>query len=111
MAKAKLSEAQFQSQVVRLAHLRGWKVAHFRRVRVQRRNGSVYYETPVAADGAGFPDLILSRGDRLVAAELKVGRNQPTAEQSAWGWALIRGGVMWHVWRPELWTDIEETLT
>jgi hypothetical protein len=52
------SEAQFQQQVIDLARLCGYRVAHFRTVRVQRKGGSVYYTTPVQADGAGWPDLV-----------------------------------------------------
>ncbi|MEW6583441.1 MAG: VRR-NUC domain-containing protein, partial [Actinomycetota bacterium] len=54
-----LSEAAFQDQVVDLARLRGWLV---------------YHTFDSRHSAAGFPDLILARGDRLVAAELKTQR-------------------------------------
>jgi hypothetical protein len=106
-----LTEEQFQRIVIDLARSRGWKVAHFRRVRVQRKNGSTYYETPVQADGKGFPDLLLVRGPTLIAAELKVGRNRPTPEQRDWLDALERTGwVQGYVWRPDDWKTILATL-
>lgn len=82
------SEAAFQQQVIDLAHLYGWKVASFRKVRVQRADGSVYWETPVGADGAGWPDLVLVKGGRILAWELKVGTNKPSPDQLAWLSAL-----------------------
>lgn len=105
-----ISEAAFQAQILELAKLRGWRVGHFRRVRVQRKNGSCYYETPVAADGAGFPDLILVRRDRVIFVELKVGRNKPTDEQVAWMAALINAGADVRVWYPSDWNEIERVL-
>ena len=63
----KISEAELQKAVIAAARAQGWRVAHFRPAQV--RPGR--YVTPVDADGAGFPDLVLCRGDRLVFAELK----------------------------------------
>jgi hypothetical protein len=109
MARAELSEADFMDQVIRYARLMGWRVAHFRKVRVQRGNGSVYWETPVAADGKGFLDLVLVR-DRVVAVELKVGTNKPTWEQEEWITAWTRAGVETYVWKPSMWAEIEKAL-
>jgi hypothetical protein len=81
--KPRMTEKQFSKLVIDYAQLRGWRVAHFRPARVMR-GGVEKYETPVAADGKGFPDLILCRGIRLLAAELKVRPNGPTPEQYAW---------------------------
>lgn len=107
----RLSEEAFQRQVIQFARLHRWRVAHFRRVRVQRANGSTYYETPAAADGVGFPDLFMVRGDEAIVAELKVGKNTTTAEQRQWICDLSRAGLPAFVWRPENWPQIEETLT
>jgi hypothetical protein len=52
----------------------GWRAAHFRPARTAKG-----WRTPVAADGAGFPDLVLVRRTRIVAAELKSGRVTRTA--------------------------------
>lgn len=106
-----LSEVEFQGQVIDLAQSLGWKVASFRKVRVQRKNGDTYWETPVAADGKGFLDLELVRPPRVLKAELKVGDNTTTPEQEDWI-ALYAGcpGVECYVWWPAHWLRIVEVL-
>lgn len=106
-----VSEAAFQAQVIELAHVLGWRVAHFRGARVQRRDGSVRYQTPVQADGAGFPDLVMVRGGRLIVAELKSARGRTRAEQEAW-LASFEGvpGCEVYVWRPRDWDAIAGVL-
>lgn len=107
-----MSEKQFQTEVCRLAREHGWKIAHFRKVRVQRADGSTYWETPVAEDGEGFPDLLMiRRGCRPVYAELKVKRNVPTPEQWEWIHDLRATGAKAVVWYPSDWQEIVETLT
>jgi len=105
-------EAAFQSQVITLAKLNGWKVAHFRPVKQQRKDGTTRYLTPVQADGAGFPDLILVRGERLIAAELKreVGK-PPTDAQLDWLRAFASAKCEIAVWRPRDWDKLAEALT
>jgi hypothetical protein len=105
-----LSEDAFLRQVIALARLRGWLVAHFRPVRVQRRDGTCYHETPVQADGAGWPDLVLVRQGRVLFAELKrqAGRVEP--RQRAWLDALAAAGLSVAVWRPSDWAAIETAL-
>ena len=112
MSDKSLTEQQFQKQVVQLAKLYKWRVAHFRCVRVQRRGGAVYYETPVGVDGKGWPDLVMLRGNRLVVAELKVGKNKTTPEQDAW-LAAFRSfeDAEVYLWRPSDWHEIESVLT
>lgn len=67
------TEAMFQIEIIELARILGWRVAHFRPA--QTRHG---WRTPVAADGKGFPDLVLVR-ERVIYAELKVGTAQNTS--------------------------------
>lgn len=106
-----VSEESFQAQVIELARLFGWRVAHFRGVRVQRRDGSVRYQTPVQADGAGFPDLVLIRGPRLIVAELKSASGRVTPEQDAWLQAFADAGAeIAGVWRPADWGYIAGVL-
>lgn len=106
------SEADFQTVVCDLAHQHGWKVAHFRKVRVQRADGSVYWETPVAEDGKGWLDLVLARaGSPIIIAELKVGRNTPTPEQWEWVHLLRATGNDVRIWYPSDWQEIIETLS
>lgn len=106
-AQKKLSESAFQKQVIDLAHLYCWRAAHFRPAQV--KDGR--WVTPVAADGKGFPDLLLLRGSQQIVAELKVGRNKPSLEQEAWLAAFQLAGVEAHVWRPQDWKSIEEALS
>ena len=93
-----------------MAQACGWKVAHFRTVRILRANGTSHYATPVQADGAGFPDLILVRRRRVIAAELKAGKNQPRADQVAWLEAFRGASVEAYTWRPTDMNDIEAIL-
>lgn len=103
--RPKLTEAEFTAQVLELASVLGWRAAHFRPARTAQG-----WRTPVAGDGRGFPDLILVR-DRVVAAELKVGRNCTTPEQDAWLEAFRGAGVPSYTWRPEDWDAIQATLS
>jgi hypothetical protein len=89
-------EADFQSQVLQLAKLLRWRRAHFR-PGLNRRGE---WQTAVQGDGAGFPDLLLVRGDRVLAAELKSELGKTTPEQDAWLAALGQAGVESCVWRP-----------
>jgi len=72
-------ERHFQQQVIELAHLCGWRVAHFRPARTEKG-----WRTPVAADGAGFPDLVMLRGEELLVLELKSDKGKATDEQQEW---------------------------
>ncbi|HET9755290.1 MAG TPA: hypothetical protein VFP66_02210 [Candidatus Limnocylindrales bacterium] len=87
-------ERDLQDQVLDLARLLGWRVAHFRAARTAHG-----WRTPVSADGAGFPDLVLIRGRRLVVAELKRSvKNRPTPNQLDWLAAFRAAGVEVYVW-------------
>ena len=57
-----MSEAVLQDAVIELANLKGWTVAHFR----PAQNARGDWRTPVAAQGKGFPDLVMVRRDQLV---------------------------------------------
>jgi len=100
-----VSEDAFQRAVIDLAHLHGWTVAHFRAARV-RRGGRDIYETPVGADGKGFPDLVLAKKGRMtIFAELKSDKGRVTPEQQRW--IDLLGG---EVWRPGDWEYLEKVL-
>ncbi len=94
-----MTEAELLDAVVDLGHLFGWRAAHFRPARTAHG-----WRTPVAADGAGWPDLTLVRGDRLVFAELKSERGKTTTEQTEWLEHLDKVAEV-HVWRPGDWAD------
>ena len=108
--RALTPEAAFQSQVIAYARTLGWRVAHFRPVRTMHA-GKVRYMTPVQADGAGFPDLVLVRDGRLLFIELKTEKGQLTQDQFAWREALLLCGQEYFVFRPSMWAEIERILT
>ena len=107
-----MTEAQFQRSVIELAQLNGWRVFHARKA----QNAKGAWRTPVAADGAGFPDLVLVR-DRVIFAELKTDKGRVSPAQREWLDAITdattgeippcdREVVRATVWRPRDWPAI-----
>lgn len=91
-----VTEAELQANVLELADRRGWLSYH---THDSRRSA------------AGFPDLALVRGDRLVFAELKREGRYPTPAQRTWLAALGQvAGVESYLWRPSRWSDIARVL-
>lgn len=88
-----MTERELQSACVDLARLFGWRVAHFRPALTKRG-----WRTPVEADGKGFPDLLLVRGQQIKVRELKVGRSKPTEEQKDWLAAFHAAGIDAGIW-------------
>jgi hypothetical protein len=112
-----MSEADLQTMVIKVAKVYDWKVSHFRGVRVQRANGGFYYQTPVQADGAGFPDLVLVRPPRLIFMELKSEKGKLSDAQQIWIDLLkkcyfkgIVSPVEVYVFKPSQWDEIEIVL-
>lgn len=99
-----ITESEFLDQVLQLAHAWRWRCAHFRPAKTA--DG---WRTAVSGDGAGFPDLILVR-ERVIVAELKVGRRQVTGEQRAWLMAFEGANVAAYEWRPDDWDEITRVL-
>ena len=96
------SEDEFGRHLIAYAQARGWRVAHFRPGRTASG-----WRTPCSADAKGWPDLILVRGPRIVAAELKRdGGKKPTPEQTTWLAALRAAGVPAFVWKPKDWQSV-----
>ena len=100
-----------QAAVVELAHRLGYLCAHFNPAQV--RGGR--WATPVSADAAGFPDLILAHtnpGTVAIAAELKTDVGRVSEQQHRWLDALDASGLYAVVWRPRDWHagTVEETL-
>lgn len=104
--KPKLSEREFMAQVLQLAKMHQWRVAHFRAGMNQRGR----WMTAVQADGAGFPDLLLLRGGARMVVELKVGKNKTSPEQDEWLRAFNAASVPAFVWTPNDWQIIERVL-
>lgn len=90
-----ISEREFLAQVIELAHLFGYRVAHFRPAFTARG-----WRTPVQGDGAGFPDLLLVGRGRVVAAELKRQTGKASPDQLAWLAAFTDAGVASFLWTP-----------
>lgn len=102
-----MTEAELQTAVIDLAHTFQWTVAHFRPARTKHG-----WATPVAADGKGFPDLVLVHPDTGVLwRELKTDRGQLTPDQQRWATTLVAAGQNWALWRPRDWDTIVDTLT
>ena len=104
-----ISEREFQQQVIELAQVMGWKVCHFRTA----MNARGHYQTPVAADGAGWPDLVLVHpgSGRILFRELKSEKGRLADNQVEWGRDLEAAGCDWDVWRPKDLNEIAVTLS
>lgn len=103
------SEKEFQAFLIGYAQKKGWRVAHFRKVLVTVGK-KTHYETPAAADGAGWPDLVLCRPPEILFVELKVKKNPLTFEQDKWISDIGKCGMSVHIWRPEDWEVIAQLL-
>ena len=86
-----MTEKELDTEVRKLAKLCHWKYYHTYRSK----------RSP-----AGFPDVFLARPPRVVIAELKTEKKQPTPEQMEW-LQLLGGcpGLEVYLWRP---SDLEE---
>lgn len=98
-----MKESEFQRQVIQLAQLHGFRVAHFRGVKTPTG-----YRTPVAADGAGFPDLVIAKRGLIIFAELKAEKGRLSVEQEKWIESLgpSTESRLVVVWRPSDWDAI-----
>lgn len=101
-ARARITEADWQTTVVDLARLRGWMVAHFRPART-----AAGWRTPVAYDGTGFPDLILARDGRVLVLELKTDTGRVTIHQRDW---IRELGGHAHIIRPRDFDYLQDLL-
>lgn len=96
----------WEDTVIATARMLGWSVMHIRPVFDGKRKRWV---TGIQADGKGWPDLTLVR-ERMVFAELKSGKGQPTPEQRAWLDRLARAGQECYVWRDDDYDAVVATL-
>ncbi len=93
-----MSEKQLQAAIIECARRLNWRCAHFTAATV--RGGRTI--TPVAADGAGWPDLVLVR-DRVLFVEVKRDGQYPKPHQRVWHEALREAGQTVYVWREKDW--------
>ena len=103
-------EKDFQKAVIDLAQLLNYKCAHFRAVKITRKDGSVYHATPVAADGEGWPDLVMVGNGRVIYAELKSEKGVVSKGQEDWLRGLEDAGVECYTWRPSMWEELKGIL-
>jgi hypothetical protein len=90
-----MTEKQFYSQIRDLAIITGWMI---------------YHTWTSIHSAAGYPDITLVRGDRLVFAELKTDKGRVTPQQQAWIDALRKTKAEVYLWRPSYFDDIVEIL-
>jgi hypothetical protein len=94
-------ERDFQAAVVEYARLRQWLVGFS-----WRSTHSPF----------GEPDLRMVRGmlpglsGRVIWAELKSAKGQPTPEQYEWLWMGRGAGIECYLWRPDDWDEIQAVL-
>jgi len=89
-----MTEPQFQTGIIELARLLGYRVAHFRPAKTAHG-----WRTAVAADGKGYPDLTMAKPGRLIFAECKSAARRLTEEQRAWTAVLGAAGAEVYVWQ------------
>jgi hypothetical protein len=95
-----MTEAELTGAVLDLLDVLGWRAMHTRPARTAHG-----WRTPLQGPTAvGWPDIVAVKGDRLLAAELKVGRNKPSPDQLAWLDALSAAGAETHIWTDSDWT-------
>ena len=75
---------------------------------IATRYGWLWYHTPAwkptgKRPAPGFPDLVLTKGTRMIFAELKSSdpKSKPTAKQVEWLRAAEAAGNEVALWRPE----------
>jgi len=98
----RITEKEFQGQILDLAKIFRWRRAHFRAARTKHG-----WRTPVQADGKGFPDLVLVKPPRLIIAEVKRQDTKPDDHQLEWlnDFAGVPN-VEVYTWKPADWDDI-----
>jgi hypothetical protein len=96
-----MTENDLTAAVLELLDLFGWRAVHARPARTAHG-----WRTPLQGPtAAGFPDIFAVKGNRILAAELKVGRNRVTPEQAGWLKVLALAGAEAYEWRDTDWTD------
>lgn len=103
--KKDVTEQQWSDKVVDLAHIYGWKCAHFRPCRTQHG-----WRTAVQYDGKGWPDLFLCNHNQMLFRELKAEGEKLTPEQQNWRDWLLDAGADWRIWEPSDWELVMATL-
>lgn len=101
------SEEEFMTAIITAARFLGWqRIVHFRPAWTKKG-----FRTPTQGD-TGFPDILMIRGETLLAVECKAGGRKPREDQLAWLKAFDRvpgcRAVVWTTRDP--WSGIEAAL-
>jgi VRR-NUC domain len=102
-----ISEKAFQKQIMDLARMYGWRVAHFSDSRKQVKPGVFVGD----ADAAGFPDLFLIRPPEILVIEVKKELGKTTDIQEEWLADFRACGIEAFVARPSTFDEILARLT
>lgn len=100
-----MSEDDFQTRIIQTAKLNGWRVTHFRAVKMSSGRWAV----PLQGD-AGFPDLALARDGVVILAELKKSRTEKARDGQV-EWLRAIGPAIGRLWCPEDWQAIVSELS
>lgn len=103
-----ITEAQWQRTVQDIAIASGWAFYHAPDNRPIVSKGGRRYVQNIRA---GYPDLTLVRGTRLIYAELKRETGKTTEEQDVWLQRFALAGAETYVWRPSDLEDVKKTLS
>lgn len=90
-----MTEADWQTQVIELATLYGWRHQH---------------QFDSRRSVPGWPDLVLCRPPELLIVELKTDKGRVRPEQQVWLDDLAACGVETAVWRPSDFETVHERL-
>ncbi len=89
------TERDFMAQIIQAAILLGWRIYH---THDSRRSP------------AGFPDLFMVRGSRVLAFEVKTQRGKLTQPQQDWLTDMQIAGIDVKIARPSDWEWIQKVL-
>ena len=92
-----ITHKQFQQQIIDLAKLSGYEW--------------IYHTWNSRHSPAGFPDLVIIKEGRQIVAELKVGKDNLSAEQYFWllEFKKVKNTEV-YVWWPNDWDEIERVI-
>ena len=99
-------ESDLLDAVLALAKVYGFRAVHWRAAKTAHG-----WRTPVQGDGKGWPDLLLVKGGRMIAAELKSDTGRLAPEQRLWLSVLEGAGVETYLWRPSDLQHIADVLS
>lgn len=98
-----ISEREWQNQVHKIAVSYGWKYYHA--PDNKPINGRIQRVV------AGFPDLVMVKGKRVLFAELKKETGVLSDAQKEWLDVLQNAGMETYVWRPSQVREVKQILS